>query len=224
MRNASSLRPFNPLSTAVSGAFAVALTDGRTKDELNLPQSESLQTPSLTAMPWRPAFVIRSPKHRRSLCPAAPTSEVARSLSDHTSIFSISTPFSSLFSKPTPRCPRLILIPLFYDPHHEPSESKYNSRVILTFVLRIPKVKLGAGRHASEPVQWPPRAANTHSYPSASRRARPRLRLPPPALGTRKPTRARRRGGMVAYLLREGGFRRGIYFCIIEAIRPRPSP
>ena len=156
--------------------------------------------------------------------PAPPTSEVARSLSDHTSIFSAASarifqvgPSNSLLAVSIDSSP-------FTDRRHEATESKYGSRVILTFVLRIPKVKLGAGRHASEPVQWPPRAANTHSYPSASRRARPRLRLPPPALGTRKPTRARRRGGMVAYLLREGGFRRGIYFCIIEAIRPRPSP
>ena len=53
------------------------------------------------------------------------------------------------------------------------TESKYDSRVILTFVLRIPKVKLGAGgqavgaRHPCPPRRGkqPPRAANTHSYP-----------------------------------------------------------
>ena len=147
--------------------------------------------------------------------PAPPTSEVARSLSDHTSIFSAASarifqvgPSNSLLAVSIDSSP-------FTDRRHEATESKYGSRVILTFVLRIPKVKLGAGGQASERASerasgWR-RARRIHILiRRRRRRARPRLRLPPPppaplALGTRKPTRARRPGaaGMVTYLLRE---------------------
>ena len=144
--------------------------------------------------------------------PAPPTSEVARSLSDHTSIFSAASarifqvgPSNSLLAVSIDSSP-------FTDRRHEATESKYGSRVILTFVLRIPKVKLGAGGQASERASGWRRARRIHILiRRRRRRARPRLRLPPPpppaplALGTRKPTRARRPGaaGMVTYLLRE---------------------
>ena len=60
------------------------------------------------------------------------------------------------------------------------TESKYDSRVILTFVLRIPKVKLGAGGRASgwRAAPVPAAASNRARRIRILIRARPPLRLP----------------------------------------------
>ena len=154
--------------------------------------------------------------------PAPPTSEVARSLSDHTSIFSAASarifqvgPSNSLLAVSIDSSP-------FTDRRHEATESKYGSRVILTFVLRIPKVKLGAGGQASERLA--PRAANTHSYPSTSAPCTTATSTAAGAAGARYKktyTCAAPRRGRHGYLPVEGGFRRGKYFCTFEAIMPR---
>ena len=65
------------------------------------------------------------------------------------------------------------------------TESKYDSRVILTFVLRIPKVKLGGGRPGEQAVgarhpcpPWQATARGEYAFLSVDVHDRPPLRLP----------------------------------------------